>query len=499
MKPNSSSIPISNSRIARFISEIPLRWWVVIIFTELCIGLIIGFFPSVSQPERWIVGFILAGYFCIALIRPNVSAGIFLFFFPLYNIELRVLLNGRPYYFFILPAILGWLLAIALLLRTTSDLHFLQKHQIFLIIPTFLLTLWSAVSNLWTINHDAPWVVTIHFLIAIAVIYVLFQLVQSEKILRRFIWIVLWSGMITATAIILSTLLSKSYQYFYHLFQATKLSVNLAVFFDLMTHGCAMGFGTHNKMALLMVVHIFLAVALLVTSTSRKEKWFLSIAILYMLYAHLLTKTRAPLLGMLLGAMVTIILLSERIQQLRYKKIFLGIVVVGICFIFMILVILGNFEKEFYRFASPGVGIKETSWTLRVVWWEQSLLELINSYGFGTGAGNVYTILYENAPHPHNSYMHLIAELGLVGIILLITILISIFRKTRMALRKKEIPPSLQRMLAVFAGALVAFGFSVGFEYDYYMTATWLYLAILLSPINLALNLSKENIDKNQK
>jgi O-antigen ligase len=480
------------SKLRYSLNEIPLRWWITIIIAEIAIGILVSIIPSVAQPELLIIFLALIAYFGIALVRPQIALGILVFSYPIFNTNIKFIYLGETHSYLVIPSLLALIAAVALLARTGAKLHTINKHQIFLMVPVFLLAFWSAFTTIWAQNQIAPWFVSVHFIIALAVIYVTWQIIQDETILRRVLWIVFYAGLITATAIILSTILSKAEVFNYDLYAAPDLKISFQSFFYLMSERSlrAMGFGTYNQMALLMAIQLFIAGALLVTTKSRKTKWFLGFAMLYMLYAHIVTKTRAPMLGMLIGAVFAIYFLSQRVMNLKHKTIYLTTLVIIACLVLFIISALGNFDKSVSRYTSTasGVSVKDSSWTLRLTWLENSVTAFVTSYGFGVGAGNITSILYNHAPHPHDTYLHLITELGWVGVFILLTILINIIRRTTQAVRKKNISPDLQRIVIIIAGGLVAFGVSLAFEYDYFWDPTWYYLALLLAPINLALS-----------
>ncbi|MDI6782717.1 MAG: O-antigen ligase family protein, partial [bacterium] len=162
-----------------------------------------------------------------------------------------------------------------------------------------------------------------------------------------------------------------------------------------------------------------------------------------------------------------------------------------ICFSLLVAV-LWQFEKGERRFTSAGIGEKGTAFTLRVTWLQQSLAAFSDTYGLGIGAGNIYRVLSRASPtlptpHSHNLYVHVLSELGLVGGIIWAVILYSIIRNTARALKRKDISPNLIRMLPAFAGALVMLGIAALLDYGYYMSELWLYLALILASINLAI------------
>lgn len=489
---------VSNPKSGSKLADIPFRWWIVIILTEIGLGILVGIIPSATQPELIIGLILLMAYFGLALIRPQIALSILVFSYPFYNITLKAVYQSQTYSYMFIPVVIAPLIAIAILTRTAANLAPTPKPQIFLFVPIFLLIIWSVFTATWAENKSAPWFIAIHFVIALSIAYSTLKIIQTEKIFRQILWVVFFAGLITATAIILSTVLSRNWVWNHNIIEIGGVAISMTDYFYLMSERAlrAMGFGTYNQMALLMTIQLFIAAALLLTAKSRRTKWFLGLAMVYMLYAQVLTKTRAPMLGMLIGVVIAIYLLSQKVKQYKYKAIILTTTVIVLCIVLVVLSAVGNFDKGLSRYTSTasGVSVKDSSWTLRLTWLQNCLTYLTTSYGFGTGAGNVSAILYENAPHPHDTFLHLITELGLIGGIILLVMVISIIKRTKQALNQSQLSPDLLMMVIIFAGALVAFGFSLAFEYDYFTDPTWYYLALMLVPINLAL-LQKDKKD----
>ncbi|MCX7918316.1 MAG: O-antigen ligase family protein [bacterium] len=476
----------------------PLRWWITIIIIECTLAIIVSTIPSLTQPGLVVVGLILGLYFIIALIRPRIALGILAFCFPFYNFVINIVYQSHTYKILLLfPTIFGSLLFLAVLLRFSAKLQQYAAPQVFLLVPIGMLIVWSILSSAWTEKPFSAWYSGLNLLISFMVIYCIFQLIQTESQLFRFYLVVILGGLITAAAIILSTFFSTDRTYIYPLITTDNIQIFESTFFYVMRQGMkrAMGFGTYNQMSLLMTVHLFLAGVLLISQRRWTTKTMLIISMFYMLYAQLLTKTRAPIVGMLLGAFLTIYLLCKRITTWNRKQFWFSMVIMIIFITMLFLSIVSHLEKGLTRFTAAvisDVEVKDSSWTLRMTWWQESIYQFFATYGLGVGAGNVSEYLYQNAPHPHNTYIHLMVELGIFGTIILATLLISIVKNTIYALRRHDLSPELTKTVAIIAGALVADGFALGFEHDYYWIPTWIYLAILLLPINLALKTKEE-------
>lgn len=143
-------------------------------------------------------------------------------------------------------------------------------------------------------------------------------------------------------------------------------------------------------------------------------RWFYGLVSLVCLGTMILAQSRSPILGFVLG--VVLVLIAQR----RWGLLFLG---AGLS-----LVLVSTYYDLFFQFMARG---QETSGNLqslsgRTVWWSTALAALQDHFftGFGAYAGSRFIFREylgsEEVASLHNSYMEVLAGVGIIGALLLL-------------------------------------------------------------------------------
>lgn len=191
-------------------------------------------------------------------------------------------------------------------------------------------------------------------------------------------------------------------------------------------HGIYPGFrtwgglaGDPNYYAVTVVMWVPLIVFWLTSKRPRWEKWFCILCLLITLVGFIFAASRGGFLG-LSGALIFLIL------NTRHKMRNFGLVA-----LLMIPIMFAPGESAFSRLLHPSRGDEESS-TFRLELWEAARNSFVQHPLFGVGMGHYRPVVIRNGieiPLPfhvaHNTYMGLIADLGLAGIIPFLGILIS--------------------------------------------------------------------------
>ena len=180
-------------------------------------------------------------------------------------------------------------------------------------------------------------------------------------------------------------------------------------------------------------------------------KWLKIPLILVFIALMFATGSRGPVLSIVITFLVYFLL--------NFSKLFLrSILIVGLSFglIFSFninkeLSDLGNIDRIFMNFSSQGVKKKSTS--ARVVFNQRSL-ELIKEYPLGVGAGNWQKMINKQNPrhlikheYPHNIFLEIAAEYGLISVLLFILIIINTIY---LGLKKIKITDSIFSLYPMF-------------------------------------------------
>ncbi len=204
-------------------------------------------------------------------------------------------------------------------------------------------------------------------------------------------------------------------------------------------HGIYPGFrtwgglaGDPNYYAVTVVMWVPLIVFWLTSQRPRWEKWFCIGCLMVTLVGFILAASRGGLLG-LSGALIFLIL------NTRHKVRNFALVA-----LLMIPIIFAPGESAFNRLFHPSQGDEESS-TFRLELWEAARNSFVEHPLFGVGMGHYRPVVVRQGVEvdlpfhvAHNTYVGLIADLGLAGIIPFLGILISSFLNLRKVARRTK-------------------------------------------------------------
>lgn len=241
---------------------------------------------------------------------------------------------------------------------------------------------------------------------------------DKEKILKSFIILISYLFIIAI------------YQYF------TNWNLSSSYFYPNI-HRLTSVFPQPNMLSLLLApISSFLFVYSL---EFKKKIWYIIPAILGFSLLYL-AKSHGALIA------VFIALLFYFLIKKSYRKISLGLIILGIVFISLFsspLKYLNNFKEQLFN---PGTDLQITSLEVRSHLWRDSFNLIKDNYLLGTGIRsfkevmkNYHTINWiEIYPHSHNIFLHTWIELGLFGVIVFILFLTQIFISLKELYKKKK-------------------------------------------------------------
>ncbi|GKT11809.1 MAG: hypothetical protein ISEC1_P0782 [Thiomicrorhabdus sp.] len=171
-------------------------------------------------------------------------------------------------------------------------------------------------------------------------------------------------------------------------------------------------------LSLLLGQSLLIALYMMLNSNKRVIAIY-AVIVGVMAYALLLTNTRSTLIGLALGV-ITFLILSRSSMDSRKKLILISAIVLSIPLV--ITLMSGSeeiYERAFSGFIRLFSGDFGTSESDRLEAWWYGVLAFSENMLLGIGAGNFgqYYIAY-----PHNIFIELMAENGLIGLIIIIAI-----------------------------------------------------------------------------
>ena len=226
-------------------------------------------------------------------------------------------------------------------------------------------------------------------------------------------------------------------------------------------------------LALILILGIPVAWHLAVTGVSGKEgriQRLVNLAYIPMaLFAIILTGTRTAMFA-IIPAVVYIVLTTSQLKPL-FRILILAAVIVGL---FILLPVIPQASID--RLATAGNSITAGDLGGRVMLWNASLSIFEEHPLLGIGAGNLHSPVWLGAL-AHNTFLSVLAELGLIGFTLFAAILAVV---TYHAFRQ----PKAYSVLWLTVLAIWMIGvFTLSWEFR---KPTWLFLSLVIIGANLA-------------
>jgi len=223
-------------------------------------------------------------------------------------------------------------------------------------------------------------------------------------------------------------------------------------------------FGNPNVFGEYLLITIPVTFAALVKTTNKNRKFMYFMSFALQLVCMVLTYSRGCWIG---------IMLSMGLMLFMNGKKILSVCVLGIGLLPFIVP-----DAIIERLLSIG-NTADSSTSYRVYIWQGTINMLKDFWVTGIGIGeqafrSVYPIYSLNtiiAPHSHNLYLHVICEMGIVGVIAFVGIIINFFRNSAsISLKDKDLKPLMTALICAMLGYLVQGMFdNVWYNYRIYM------------------------------
>jgi O-antigen ligase len=344
------------------------------------------------------------------------------------------------------------------LLAGRRRLPLLLRDHPFLSYGVFLLAVWAAASGLWAADPSTTTSEVFRLAQMLFLVFLVFSAIAQRRDLRLFGWAYVVGAVLTS-AVVLSGL------------------TGTAAGADGTAIRFGGAFGNPNNLAAVTLPAIALAAFMLIASRRVVERWLLAGCGVLLVLTCFLTQSRGGLIG--LGVMCVAAVFYAGPARARSLA--------------LVLVILAAGSIYFATFASSGARQRVTSvsaanTTGRADLWNVAFQMTLNHPVQGVGFGNFTVVapsylertvnigrsdlfLRPGATQVHNTYLNILAELGVVGLLLFMGLLAGVFgialRATRALADAGDAEGELlaRGLLIGAAGMLTAyFFFSAQFE-----------------------------------
>lgn len=222
----------------------------------------------------------------------------------------------------------------------------------------------------------------------------------------------------------------------------------------------------------------------------RRWRIFATLSIIIMTIAILVTNSRGPLASFILTILLILLIKFKKIPK---HKIFLLITTLGLLIVIIINLMPPQLTSRYTEVIEQEQSSQSVAFytvNTRLTFWLTSLrtaTDSLKNLFFGVGSGGFSNALYglDIRFYPHNIFMEVLCEFGLVGIILLVWHLIVIFKKS---IRTYVSRLSYEQKTLIFAFLMAAIFYLVAAQFSGDLNDNrrlWFFLGTLVACISL--------------
>ncbi|OGS73099.1 MAG: hypothetical protein A3F91_08070 [Flavobacteria bacterium RIFCSPLOWO2_12_FULL_35_11] len=291
-------------------------------------------------------------------------------------------------------------------------------------------------------------------------------IIRTEKMLSIIIGILITLGMINACLAIYSL---RGEKYFEPIFKYGNLT--FFIHFNTIPKGRGWGLSFPQTTAYFLNTAVFLTLGVL-SRVKNKKKIFYVFLIIVLIIGHLSTLSKAGVIGLIAGFLFII---------LNYK-VLKGYFFTSLIVVVIAVMLMGYVARidDIKRTVEGGIGgtVKSgsTSTGPRQIIWKQGFEDLCKNYGLGYGCGKFYLA--------HSIHFSTLFELGVMGFILWLTLVIKSFLAIRSTL-KRAIDSNYEITILSFTAAWISILVFGLFDLFYWDEMLWTFLGIGMAMLNL--------------
>lgn len=328
--------------------------------------------------------------------------------------------------------------------------------------------MWVAFSLFWSVDLNMGFLKLFVLFCCYLGFFLSVAIIRTKKILNTVIWIFIFMGVVNSAVAAYSLRGNPVLKDIY-----SSGNISLVFSFIHMARQRGMGLSYSQSTAYFLNISIILAIGMFFITKDIKKRLILVLSILFMVYGHLTTSSKAGILGLLSG----IIFLVISYKPLRRYWV---IALIAIVVILKILSVLVYFSWPWPDRIELMVGRK--SLFPREIIWGTGFENLIKSYGFGYGSSSFYPA--------HSIFFSILFETGIIGFFIWIWLLIRLFNTVRYSLNK-FLSPYYQMMIFIFSAGMISILTFGMFDILYYEEGMWTFMGIGMAIVNMANRFSR--------
>lgn len=212
--------------------------------------------------------------------------------------------------------------------------------------------------------------------------------------------------------------------------------------------------------------------------TRRVPRLFVILAIIFLLIVHISALSKGPILSLYLTVGIFLFLMNERGDRSRFVRNSVVMAASGVSLVGLIF-LLGMAERYFL---SPFTEVSYGSYGLRIEHYLNSFWAFLESPLVGIGLGN-YAYFGKGFDYPHNIFLEILSELGIVGLLIFLMIIVP-FMKAVISYRRFGFPEPASLYTKTFLLLAVFMLLNQQVSGDM-MDARFLWFALILGNVTL--------------
>ncbi|MBI5403775.1 MAG: hypothetical protein HY959_10285 [Ignavibacteriae bacterium] len=334
-----------------------------------------------------------------------------------------------------------------------------------------LLSGWTAISLFWThdIYHGVN--VALTFLAAFLVMQI-FLLIEDKETLFNILWFFPFLGLVFGIFLLLSHWYSWSIGTDKIDILIEKISISISIISD---KGRPGGVAPPDLASAIMNMFIFINIALMYRAR-QYTRIMLGLLSAFLVICILLTASKVGMISLFMG-FVLLIFFMPHLQAWRFRMFSIS------AFFFIIALAAGGNRviKRILLMIEKGISVKND----RLGWWMLGFEKLSDTYGLGLGAGG-YLKYIDPVPGVHGFYFSIIFDLGIVGILFFLAIIIMLLEYIRNTLKVCK-DPEMVFMVYCFVVSLISMGIHSLVQEDFQSLHVWLLLALVITVLRIAM------------
>jgi O-antigen ligase len=431
----------------------------VVIALEIILGIIAIFYQSISV-------IVILGIIATVLIFIEERIGYLFCVASLPFSGVHILKVGETSVEFIQPLLAFTILAWLIKLSIKREMEF-ELHPIYLPMSAFLL--WALISCSWSGSYFGGLWGVIKALWVMSLVPFSINMIRTYRDLKSVLMI--WS-MVSLIAGVLAF--------------GTEAETNAL---DTMR---STGAALHpNVLAMYLSFSIFVLIGYFTLSSSLVKKGLLLVICSFDFGALIAAGSRGAFFGLICG------LLVMGVGRWRFKlyKPIMALMVIGICgvLLFKFLPSSDTYTEVMKRAAEVLHPTKIETLAFRTFAWREAYKIVEKSHYMGSGVNSYErerkkVSKYAAKGHPHNFYLHILVELGVIGITIFLVFLFQVWFTIYRGLKRLTSQQSKGLMWA-FAGGLSAFLIHATLDFTFDDPELWFFIGVTVAATSVLLRI----------